>query len=598
MLLKYILVPNLVKFPQTIGTLGFNCFFKRRITQQIWKDETNGIIRKEKKVFLIDNKMKWDEILPLISRDVSAVNALGFDTEWVFKGGKRNPVALLQLATYSGICVVLRLNYLQGVPHSLKDLLEDKEIVKVGVSCETDNRHLTLDYNINVRSCMDLRHLALEDNLKNIKFSLENLARHYLGKNLNKNWKLQASNWESRTLAQRQVTYAAEDSLIGLHILLAQLNRLWKPVLQEKWEKLTCMAIKEICQPFLDVDFQYRHQFGNSSNSEIQEKLKLPNNNCLDYNDNFEKPQLQKPNGELLNYCRVNRALWYVEKGLGDLVSKYPLIVKLKFEPSEKSRSESMYRSNLKLIPKNCFVCGSENSHIFKNIVPYEYRKYFPDFLLSRTYNIVILCNQCLRISSHKDYELSKKLAEECDASFGTVTNEEGAKHDRLNIVRKAGEALKNNRNQLTLEEIQNLEKILMDYFDTDAVTEDLLTQAVVLQAPEVDHVPRNYKIYKYYERVGLIQLEKRCRQWFLDSMKPKFMPENWSVLPNMNWLKTDMARYPLEDEIRKDYKIALVGTEGEIDVPYQPYKRTSMPILNSGNSNEDYKISQPYVKR
>lgn len=56
----------------------------------------------------------------MLFRDIAAVNAVGFDTEWVYKGGKRNPVALLQLATYSGICVVLRLNYLQGVPLSLK----------------------------------------------------------------------------------------------------------------------------------------------------------------------------------------------------------------------------------------------------------------------------------------------------------------------------------------------------------------------------------------------------------------------------------------------------------------------------------------------
>lgn len=237
------------------------------------------------------------------------------------------------------------------------------------------------------------------------------------------------------------------------------------------------------------------------------------------------------------------------------MVSELPLIVKLKFEPSEKATSDKVYRDILIDEHKICFVCGKEDSFIFKNIIPFEYRKYFPQFLSSQVTDVVILCDQCLKISHLKDNELSTNLAKECD---------------EINAIRIAAETLKN-RSHLSVEQIQSLEETLMNYFHTDTVTEDLVARAAVLQTPKVEHIPHSYKVVKFYEKIGLINLEKRCRQWFLDSMKPKFMPKIWSVSTNVNWLKTEMSRHPLDHAIRKDYKIALVGTEGEVDVPYEP---------------------------
>ena len=45
---------------------------------------------------------------------------LGFDCEWVTRGSSRRPVALLQLATLDGLCVLIRLCRLSQIPDDLK----------------------------------------------------------------------------------------------------------------------------------------------------------------------------------------------------------------------------------------------------------------------------------------------------------------------------------------------------------------------------------------------------------------------------------------------------------------------------------------------
>lgn len=52
---------------------------------------------------------------------------LGFDCEWVSEMGGRRKVALLQMASYRGLCVLIRLSELETMPTPLKVFPEDVE---------------------------------------------------------------------------------------------------------------------------------------------------------------------------------------------------------------------------------------------------------------------------------------------------------------------------------------------------------------------------------------------------------------------------------------------------------------------------------------
>ena len=86
---------------------------------------------------------------------------------------------------------------------------------------------------------------------------------------------------------------------------------------------------------------------------------------------------LQAPDGDTLCTCDRKKAEWYISKNLGELVQEDPFTVKLKFEPSGRALGEvGKYYTQVKV--NQCVVCGTTEKFVRKNVVPREYRKYFP----------------------------------------------------------------------------------------------------------------------------------------------------------------------------------------------------------------------------
>lgn len=79
--------------------------------------------------------------------------------------GKASSVSLIQMATYSGLCVLVRLHTFRGCrqpfPLGLMEVLRDPRVFKVGVGCYEDGKRLTRDYGLSLSCTVDLRYLAL-----------------------------------------------------------------------------------------------------------------------------------------------------------------------------------------------------------------------------------------------------------------------------------------------------------------------------------------------------------------------------------------------------------------------------------------------------
>lgn len=105
----------------------------------------------------------------------------------------------------------------------------------------------------------------------------------------------------------------------------------------------------------------------------IVRKNNIPTRNKPLYHNCY----LQAPDGEILCTCDRKKAEWYVTKGLGEIIENEPFTVRLKFEPSGRALGEvGQYYTQVKI--NQCVVCGTSNKFIRKNVVPREYRKYFP----------------------------------------------------------------------------------------------------------------------------------------------------------------------------------------------------------------------------
>jgi ribonuclease D len=138
------------------------------------------------------------------------VSLLGFDTETKpsFKKGRYHKVALLQLATEEK-AFLFRLNKIT-LPRFVVDILENPEILKVGVALRDDLSALKKIMPMNPEGFVDLqlyvKQFGIEDN------GLKKLVANILGFRISK--RFQTSNWEQEFLSPEQLTYAATDAWV------------------------------------------------------------------------------------------------------------------------------------------------------------------------------------------------------------------------------------------------------------------------------------------------------------------------------------------------------------------------------------------------
>lgn len=155
---------------------------------------------------------------------------IGFDTETKpsFTKGVTHKVALLQLSNTerSYIFRIIRLSDEAKAP--LRAIIEDKELIKVGVGIHDDARILRSDYEWTPAGMLEIRRLTVEKQIQ--VGSLSKIYALLYGKRLTKGQRL--SDWEKETLTEAQINYAGLDAWAGLRIFEA-LQEVFRPTMIE-----------------------------------------------------------------------------------------------------------------------------------------------------------------------------------------------------------------------------------------------------------------------------------------------------------------------------------------------------------------------------
>lgn len=146
--------------------------------------------------------------------DLRQRGIIGFDTETrpAFRKGQLHNVALLQLYAHE-VCYLFRLNKM-GLPESLKSLLEDPDVKKVGLSTHDDFHNLRRQYDIQPQGFIELQNYVVSFGISDL--SLTKINGILFGKRLSKSQRL--SNWEAEELSLAQQAYAALDAAACVHI--------------------------------------------------------------------------------------------------------------------------------------------------------------------------------------------------------------------------------------------------------------------------------------------------------------------------------------------------------------------------------------------
>ena len=174
------------------------------------------LIQFKGEIMLVESKEDYLSSIEYLARQ----KVLGFDTETrpAFKKGVVYEVALLQLATKDR-AFLFRLNKI-GLPNGLKNILENPDIVKIGVAIRDDIKGLQKLSNFKPAGFIEL-----QDHVKDygiLDFSLKKLSAIVLGYRISK--AQQVTNWEALELSEAQQIYAATDAWVS-HRIYESLNQ-------------------------------------------------------------------------------------------------------------------------------------------------------------------------------------------------------------------------------------------------------------------------------------------------------------------------------------------------------------------------------------
>lgn len=141
-------------------------------------------------------------------RALNKCDHIGFDTETKpsFQRGHTNKVCLLQLST-GPHCYLFRLNA-PGIFDLVRPLLENPDIIKIGLSVHDDFNSLRRRGELNPKGFLDLQDYARTFHIADI--SLQKIFAIVFGQRISKAQRL--TNWEAPHLTDSQQIYAAIDA--------------------------------------------------------------------------------------------------------------------------------------------------------------------------------------------------------------------------------------------------------------------------------------------------------------------------------------------------------------------------------------------------
>ncbi len=240
----------------------------------------------------------------------------------------------------------------------------------------------------------------------------------------------------------------------------------------------------------------------------------------------FDNCIIQAPDGVTLSRCGIKKLKWYVSRGLAEQVGDNPPTIRLKFEPRGRDGLDDPLLTDGK--PNICVVCGTPEDLTKHHIVPYSFVKHMAvDKKVDVIHDIYPLCRY-----HHTEYErLSTERRKEMAEAFGVPLY--GLDPDDLqpfargvksaSALLRHGENIPDDRREMLLANVREFLKL-----DREPTLQELKNAANFRMKDHENYVNFSKHVAGQYE--DLEQFAKEWRIHFMETMKPQFMPDNWSV--------------------------------------------------------------------
>ena len=232
------------------------------------------------------------------------------------------------------------------------------------------------------------------------------------------------------------------------------------------------------------------------------------------------------PDGQPLCRTSESKVQWYVERNLGEVVSRHPTTLRLFFEPKGRDGADHPYTTAEK--ENICVVCGSKEDITRHHVVPRCFRKHFPiERKEHAIHDVLILCIKCHNEYEDHAFKLKQRISDETGIPIGGCGYRVNKEYYG---VRTAAHALYGSYDKIPEPRRTELLNRLRDFFGKQEITKEDMIYAgkIDLVVADPDFKPFGQVVVEQLESIDEFILQ--WRRHFIEVMKPKHLPAFWSV--------------------------------------------------------------------
>jgi hypothetical protein len=239
----------------------------------------------------------------------------------------------------------------------------------------------------------------------------------------------------------------------------------------------------------------------------------------------FDNCVIQAPDGTALSRCGMKKIRWYLRYGMADIVADTPTTIRLRFEPSGRDGLDDPLLLQGK--PNICVACGTPDDLTRHHIVPYSFIRYMKvEYKVDVMKDIYPLCRSC-----HEDYERKSLVKrEELAARYGVPMHGIGpVEMKRVRIAMSAASALVKHSKKIPESRRTELLQIVSEFVGKEHVTEEDLREVSHHKICDRD----DYRKMSQWVAEHINSYDEFAKEWrehFVESMKPRHMPEEWKI--------------------------------------------------------------------
>ena len=232
--------------------------------------------------------------------------------------------------------------------------------------------------------------------------------------------------------------------------------------------------------------------------------------------------QVQSPEGILMFRCDEKRAMWYVNRNLGEIINHNPKTVKLNFKPNGLGNHQRKYGLNDMI--NICVVCGSEEFLTRHHVVPHCYRKYFPLEVKSHNFHDVLsVCVKCHDSYERKADEFKIHLSKIFDAPI----NGELVDNRQIIRARRLANSILNFKKVMPRKREIEIRSEIKKLLGLKKLHDSRLRKLLNL---EIKYSNRTHGEMVVSRVNNIDDFMKSWRKHFIENNDCKYLPKNWSI--------------------------------------------------------------------